>query len=350
MPQRESAPGLRAVPTRPPHNLAMFDRPALATALRGITVLERGWLSSNNILIHAAPGEAGAVLVDTGHVAHREQTLALVQHALAAAAHTHHLAGIVNPRRLARIVNTHLHSDHCGGNAVLQQAFGAPVTIPPGQADAVRRWDLARLGHDDFGRRERFDIADTLAAGESFAAGGRHWLALAAPGHDPHSLVLFDAEAGLLISADALWENGFGVVFPELVGESGFDEVGATLELIERLPVQVVVPGHGAPFTDVAAALARARSRLAAFRAEPARHARHAAKVLLKYHLMEVRRLALADLVAWATAAPLLREVWQRFGAGRGEARTIEAWTLAFVHELERGGALAIEGAEVIDR
>jgi glyoxylase-like metal-dependent hydrolase (beta-lactamase superfamily II) len=306
-------------------------------ALAGLTVLERGWLSSNNLLIHAAPGEAGAVLVDTGHVVHREQTLALVRHALRGAP-------------LARIVNTHLHSDHCGGNARLQQAFGAPVVIPPGLADAVRAWDLTRLSHDDFGQRERFFIEGTLAPGESFVAGGRRWQALAAPGHDPHSIVLFEPGTGLLLSADALWANGFGVVFPELVGEAGFDEVGATLDLIESLPVRVVVPGHGAPFTDVAAALARARSRLAGFRADPARHARHAAKVLVKYHLMEEGRLPHAELLRWAAAAPLMQQVWARFGAGRAGAATLTAWIEGFVHELAGSGALAIDGADVVDR
>ena len=318
-------------------------------ALAGITVLERGWLSSNNILVHAAADEAGAVLVDTGHVVHREQTLALVHHALAAAPHS---------SRLARIVNTHLHSDHCGGNAVLQQAFGAPITIPPGLADAVRAWDLSRLGHDDFGLRERFFIAGTLAAGDSFVAGGRRWQALAAPGHDPHSLVLFDAGAGLLLSADALWDNGFGVVFPELFCEGGFEEVGATLDMIERLHVRCVVPGHGAPFTDVAAALARARSRLAGFQAAPARHARHVAKVMLKYHLMELRRLPLAELVHWAATAPLMVRVWQRFGstparkgAGPGVgADSIETWIDGFVRELVAGGVLALDGPWLLDR
>ncbi len=318
-------------------------------ALAGITVLERGWLSSNNILIHAAAGEAGAVLVDTGHVVHREQTLALVRHALTVAPHS---------SRLAHIVNTHLHSDHCGGNAVLQRAFGAPITIPPGLADAVRDWNLARLGHDDFGQRERFFIEGTLAAGDFFLAGGRRWEALAAPGHDPHSLVLFDAAAGLLLSADALWENGFGVVFPELFGEGGFDEVGVTLAMIERLPVRCVVPGHGAPFTDVPAALARARSRLAGFQAAPERHARHAAKVLLKYHLMELRRLPLTELLRWAAAAPLIARVWERVGPGPTSTRAganqaanaVEAWLEGFVRELVASGALAIEGEWVVDR
>jgi glyoxylase-like metal-dependent hydrolase (beta-lactamase superfamily II) len=281
------------------------------------------------------------VLVDTGHVVHREQTLALVRHALAGAAQS---------GRLARIVNTHLHSDHCGGNAMLQQAFAARIIIPPGLADAVRAWDLMRLSHDDFGQRERFHIDATLAPGESFVAGARRWQALAAPGHDPHSLVLFDAEAGLLLSADALWENGFGVVFPELVGEGGFDEVGATLDLIEQLPVRLVVPGHGAPFTDVAAALARARARLAGFQAAPERHARHAAKVMVKYHVMEERRLPRAELVRWAAAAPLMRQVWQRFGVLAGAAATLEGWIEHFVDELVRAGALALDGATVVDR
>ena len=120
--------------------------------------------------------------------------------------------------------------------------------------------------------------------------GARDWQVLAAPGHDPQSVMLFDARHGVLISADALWENGFGVVFPELEGEAAFDDVAHVLDLIEALPVRCVIPGHGAPFTDVAGALQRARSRLAGFRADPARHLRHGAKVLLKYHLMEEQR------------------------------------------------------------
>src|SRR5262245_26226301 len=137
-------------------------------ALRGLTVLERGWLSSNNVLVHPVGDEPGALLVDTGHVVHAAQTVALVRHALRGAP-------------LARIVNTHLHSDHCGGNAALQRAFGAPITVPPGNADAVSAWDTMRLTHASTGQRsERFTYTDTLASGASFVAGGRRWDALAA--------------------------------------------------------------------------------------------------------------------------------------------------------------------------
>jgi glyoxylase-like metal-dependent hydrolase (beta-lactamase superfamily II) len=41
---------------------------------------------------------------------------------------------------------------------------------------------------------------------------------LAAPGHDPHMVMLFNRERGILISADALWEHGFGAIFPEIEG------------------------------------------------------------------------------------------------------------------------------------
>jgi glyoxylase-like metal-dependent hydrolase (beta-lactamase superfamily II) len=295
-------------------------------ALAGITVLERGWLSSNNVLIHAQGDEPGAVLVDSGHVSHAAQTVTLVKHALQGQA-------------LGRIVNTHLHSDHCGGNASLQRSFGVPVFIPPGQAEAVRRWDEVALSYAPTGQRcERFTISGTLQPGEALHAGGRRFEVLAAPGHDPESVVLFDADHGLLISADALWENGFGVVFPELEGESAFDDVGAVLDMIERLPVTLVVPGHGSPFADMPAAIARARSRLAAFVKDPQRHARYAAKVLVSYHLMEVQGETLAQLRTWVASTALFTTVWQR--VGHAEARTPADWAEALAGELVASGAL----------
>lgn len=301
--------------------MSLRDHPALA----GLAVLERGWLSSNNLLVHAQGDEPGAVLIDSGHVAHAEQTVALVRHALAG-------------RPLARIVNTHLHSDHCGGNASLQRAFGAPVFTPPGQAEAVRRWDEEALSYRPTGQRcERFELAGTLSPGEVLQAGGRRFEVMAAPGHDPESVVFFDAGSGLLVSADALWENGFGVVFPELEGESAFDDVAAVLDMIERLPVSVAVPGHGRPFTDVPAAIVRARTRLAGFVNDPQRHSRYAAKVLVSYHLMEVQGETLAALRAWVGRTRYFTSVWQR--AGQGEAASAEDWGERLALELVASGA-----------
>jgi hypothetical protein len=108
-----------------------------------------------------------------------------------------------------------------------------------------------------------------------------------------------------------------------------------------------VIPGHGAPFTDVAGALARARSRLAGFRAQPERHARHAVKVLVKYHVMEERSLALDALLHWAVETPLLHALWHRFGVD--DEPSALRWCERFVHELVKGGALEMRDGVVYD-
>jgi glyoxylase-like metal-dependent hydrolase (beta-lactamase superfamily II) len=301
----------------------------LGPALR---VFERGWLSSNNIVLD---GDDGATLIDSGHCVHAAQTVALVRQAL-------------GTRALKQVINTHLHSDHCGGNAALQSEFGCPVRVPSGSWRAVREWDEQALSYAPLRQRiERYTAQDVVRTGEVLAIGKRHWRVLAAPGHDPESVMLFDAEHGVLISADALWENGFGVVFPELEGDQAFHEVDSVLDLIETLPVRWVIPGHGAPFSDVAGALQRARSRLAGFRADPARHLRHGAKVMLKYHLMEEQQQALPALRAWMADMPLLAAIWG--GLGRPEASQA-AWADHLLHDMLAAGTLVVRDGVVHDR
>ena len=247
-------------------------------------MLERGWLSSNNIVLHDDAGTG--TVVDSGYVTHGAQTVALVRHAL-------------EGRRLARLVNTHCHSDHIGGNAALARAFGCTITIPTGEARNVADWDTEALHLDGFGQRcERFAFDSTLVAGDTLTMGGLDWQAIAAPGHDMDSLVLYAPEARLLISADALWENGFGVLFPELYGEPGLAATRATLERIAALDVATVIPGHGAVFSDVDAALERAYGRLEAFARDPERVTRNAFRALIVFYLLDRQSARIDELAA----------------------------------------------------
>lgn len=294
----------------------------------GVTVFERGWLSSNNVVF--ASGRTA--IVDTGYVTHSPQTLALVRSALAG-------------RPLELIVNTHLHSDHCGGNAALQAAYpDARTLIPPGLADAVRSWDEDALSYAPTSQScARFRFDDVMRPGTELELGERAWQVLAAPGHDPHSVVLFEPESRTLISADALWENGFGVVFPELEGVAAFDEVAATLDVIERLNPEVVIPGHGGVFGGpprVAAALAQARRRLDGLMNDPPRHASHAVKVLIKFKLLEWQSISVDNFLAWAAAMPYVHIVHDRFFAGI----PLAGWLEHLLADLERSGALARRG------
>ncbi len=88
-------------------------------------VLERGWLSANNIL--CVDGDQ-ATLVDSGYVTHAEQTVELVRHAL-------------DGKSLTRLVNTHSHSDHIGGNAALKAAFGCRIDGPIGPQATIAEFD-----------------------------------------------------------------------------------------------------------------------------------------------------------------------------------------------------------------
>jgi glyoxylase-like metal-dependent hydrolase (beta-lactamase superfamily II) len=256
-----------------------------------VKVLERGWLSANNILLF--DGDA-ATMIDSGYVSHAEQTVALVRQALGG-------------KRLSKLVNTHSHSDHIGGNAAVQSAFGCPITIPADMAGMVADWDVNALLLAPLGQHSEPFAADaTVADGESFVAGELTWNAIAAPGHDMSALIYHAPDARLLISGDALWEDGFGVVFSELAGvPDAFAITRETLDRIGRLAVDHVIPGHGAPFTNVERALNMAHARLDAYMASPERFARHALKVLLVFLMLDRGRVRRADLPELVASLPM---------------------------------------------
>ncbi len=296
----------------------MTEHPKLP---KGIALLERGWLSSNNILIC---GPVQCTLIDSGYATHAGQTLALLE------------AGLEG-RALDVLVNTHLHSDHCGGNAALQARYPQLQTlIPPGQATHVAAWDPYALSYTPTGQTcEHFTFSAALQPDTEITLGDQLWQIHAAPGHDPNSVILFEPTSRLLLSADALWENGFGVVFPELDGDDAFAEVGQTLDLIESLNARTVIPGHGPAFTDVPGALARARKRLGSFMNDSAKHTRYAAKVLVKFKLLEVQTISFDALLAWARATDLVAHLHQ----ADSSHLSFEAWVDQLVTELVRSAA-----------
>ncbi len=263
----------------------------------GIKVLERGWLSANNIFLWS---QDDVSIVDTGYVAHQEQTLALIRNLLKA-------KGL---SKLDKIVNTHLHSDHCGGNAILVKDFRSDIYVPAKEVSAVNNWDDNLLSLKNLGQNcPAFKCQYSLEPGKRILLGAYMWEILAAPGHDPHSIILYQADHQLLISADALWEDGFGAIFPELEGDDAFEEVAKTLDLIEQLKIKLVIPGHGSLFTDVKTSISKARSRLDYLATDKARNARHAAKVLLKFRLLEWQSLELSLVHAWIKETPLMKAI-----------------------------------------
>jgi glyoxylase-like metal-dependent hydrolase (beta-lactamase superfamily II) len=356
----------------------------------GICVIERGWLSSNNILLF--DGDA-ATLIDSGYVGHAAQTVVLVREALAARGEAairtageidaprdaraqraaslpscegrrrgfaEHCsappepAGCAKPavggagggraqnsalagRCLHRLVNTHSHSDHIGGNAALQRAFGCAILIPAGIEEHIANWnEEALLLAPAAQRGDRFRHDGVVRPGDTLRMGELAWRAHAAPGHDMDALVFHCPEAKLLISGDALWEDGFGIVFGELLGQPGaLAATRATLDMIAGLGIDTVIPGHGRPFGNVDAALERAYRRLAAFAADPARMARNGIKACFIFNLLDLGGLPRGELASYLDRVPFFRDVGARL-LGL-DTPALAAWLLT---DLKKAGAL----------
>jgi glyoxylase-like metal-dependent hydrolase (beta-lactamase superfamily II) len=295
-----------------------------------LRVLVRDWLSANHVLLRSP---AGHVLVDTGYGSTFSRTWELLT-----------APDALGPEPLALVVNTHCHSDHMGGNAELRRRFGCPVAIPEGEAPLIEAWDERALflGWADQAA-EPFPVDRLLRPGTTEVWGDLEWRVLAAPGHDAHALIFHNPEHGILLSGDALWGNGFGFVLPLDLQPDGLQAARATLELIASLDAKVVIPGHGAPFTDVAAALDRATRRLAIFEADPERLCRHAPKVILAYTFLHRGRMPLADMPAYVARVGLHREFNHRYFK-----LTPEAYADWIVKELLKSGAIRQEGTELV--
>ena len=304
-----------------------MKRPTLPPQMH---VFVRDWLSANHVVLRS---DAGCVVIDSGYDKHVPLMLALIASRMG-----------LDGRPLAKLINTHCHSDHVGGNAALRRAYGCTIAVPTGEAPLIDAWDEEALLYEYADQRaERFAVDEILEPGSTHTWGDIEWRALAAPGHAMGALVFFNDEHRILISGDALWQNGYGIVMPPELDPGALPATRATLEMIATLDARCVVPGHGEPFTDVDAALERAFARTTAFEVDPMRTVRHVLKALLVFSLLDRERMPLASLPLYIERVGVYREFNARF-------LRLDPATLAekLVAELEVAGAVRRAGGWLV--
>ena len=297
-----------------------------------IRFIERDWLAANHVMFRDSDA---ATLVDTGYGKFNDVTLEKVGEVLSE----------WGDLPLERIINTHIHSDHIGGNAALQRAHpGCSITIPLDEQPALVNWDAPdqMLSYADQ-EAERFAWDAVIAAGETVSLGGEAWEAIATPGHDMGSLVLYSPKLRVLISADALWENGFGFVVPQAIDPRPLAAQRATFKRLAELDVAVVIPGHGPMFTDFSGALKRASDKLEAFAADDMRIVRNVVKGMFIYSLMWREEMLLADLPNYVNRIGVHRDYNAQFFKMSDEA--FADWLVA---EALRAGKARVDGERLV--
>lgn len=145
------------------------------------------------------------------------------------------------------------------------ERFGAPVYTPPADTadDLVRKYGITPEQIPEGWQSS--DAAWLLVEGGGeahlYGAGDRLPIGLDAfPGRSHNDLVLWIERVGAVVAGDALVDFGRGFEVPREVAQHGVtrEQVVEGLRPLLELPVEVVLPAHGAP-TD-RAALERALS------------------------------------------------------------------------------------------
>lgn len=294
-----------------------------------MSFIERDWLSANHVIFRE--GDT-ATLIDSGYGRFNEVTLAKVDAVLTK----------WDWAQLDRIINTHIHSDHIGGNAELQRAHpGCSIAVPVDEQPALVNWDSPEqmLSYADQ-ECERFAWDDVIEPGQQIQLGGEAWHSIATPGHDMGSLVFYSPQLRILISADVLWEHSFGFVPPQAVDPKPLAAQRATFKRLAELDVALVVPGHGPMFTDFSGALARASAKLEAFAEDDMKIAKSVVKGMFIYSMMWRGEIALADVPAYVARIGVHRDYNAQFFK-----MSDEAYADWLVGEASRAGKIQVDGA-----
>lgn len=160
-----------------------------------------------------------------------------------------------------RVVNSHTHYDHVGGNADFDVILGMDLDYTRHSAggkiheevqDEVAADALCRALPEgvvaEAYRIRPFKISALLKDGDVLDLGGRRLEVLSVPGHTPDSIALLDREAGLLWTGDTFYEGPIWLFVAET-------DLGAYRRSVARLAklvptLKLLHPAHNTPVAE----------------------------------------------------------------------------------------------------
>lgn len=149
-----------------------------------------------------------------------------------------------NNLKIKYILNTHLHLDHCFGNAWAAERYGVlPMAHEDDETLLARMGEQARMFGLPFEVRTE-KLGGYLKDGDVLTLGENRIEVIHTPGHSRGGLCFYIPSAGWLISGDSLFEGSIGRT--DLEGGSYATLIKSITERLMTLPEDTVVyPGHG---------------------------------------------------------------------------------------------------------
>ena len=232
-----------------------------------VTFRHRPFPDANLVLLQGRQ----PALIDSGFVGHAHQTAAWVRR------HT---------ARAMLVVNTHWHSDHVGGNSLLQ-AMGAGIAASAPDAQAINRRDPGCCVAEYLDQPVApYTVDEPLDDGQVLRLGDADWEVLSTPGHAPGHISLWQPDERILIAGDALSDYDVGWVNRTLDGPEAATTALASLQRLAHLAPRVLLPSHGPIPINPNAAFANALSRAQRLVDDPADLLWHGARRIFAFALM----------------------------------------------------------------
>ncbi len=266
-------------------------------------------------------------MVDSGFVGHARETAEWVQ------THTHNLQ---------LVVNTHWHSDHAGGNGLLQ-AFGAGIAASAVDAIAVADRDPGCCVAEYLDQPvAAYSIDVPLSDKQVLRLGDTDWEVISTPGHTSGHIALWQPDTRILAVGDALSDYDVGWVNLALDGRAAATTAVASLSRLRDLSPRVVLPAHGRIPPDPSVAFDNALRRAQRLVDDPDGAVWYGMRRIFAFALMIRGGIATAEVGEYLHARAWLRD------AARLLATTPQELSEALVDSMVTSGSVVLADEKLV--
>lgn len=147
----------------------------------------------------------------------------------------------VNIEDIKKVINTHCHFDHVGGNIHFKKA---KIALHKEDAPALEDENNKESFSFIFGAKmKQMSVDVKLDDGDILRINDVKLKVIHTPGHTKGSICLYDAKNKILFSGDTIFADNIGRT--DLIGGSR-KIIMNSLGIIKNLDVNILLPGHGA--------------------------------------------------------------------------------------------------------